>query len=46
MAAAHMKMELTSKMSLVTLKIQTGPKSQTIQEKDHQGTSTHRVTVK
>ena len=32
-AAAHMKMELTSQISPVTLKIKTGPHSKTIQEK-------------
>ena len=32
-AAAHMKMELKSYMSPVTLKIQSGPHSQTIQGK-------------
>ena len=32
-AGAHMKMELTYKMSPVTLKIQSGPHSQSIQGK-------------
>ena len=32
-ALAHMKMELTSQMSPVTLKIQSGPHSQTVQGK-------------
>ena len=32
-AAAHMKMELISQMSLVSLKIQSGPHSQTMQGK-------------
>ena len=32
-AAAHMKMELTSQMSPVNLKIHSGPHSQTIQVK-------------
>ena len=32
-SAEHMKMELTSKMSPVTLKIQSGPHFQTIQGK-------------
>ena len=32
-AAIHMKMELTSQISPVTLKIQSGPQSQTIQVK-------------
>ena len=37
-AAAHMKMELTSKISPVTLKIQIGSHSQTIQLKGSQRT--------
>ena len=34
-AAVHIKMKLTSQMSPVTLKIQSGPHSQTIQGKYH-----------